>query len=150
MLNTTCWWCLQETEICGRCRGMYGTMESCDKCRGSGQACPRGDDAWEGTFSGSDEETTDRIFAWIQRSKDGDPESLVRSSIPFSDKESLSYLAFATNFMGNREKPHSNDSLRRVRWFMHCRDIAIAAGGEKPRVMRMNTYADAVISGRIR
>jgi len=99
---------------------------------------------------GSDEETTDRIFGWIQKSKYGDHEALTRNSIPFNDEEALSYVAFATNYLGNREQVRDNDSMRRILWLMHCRDLAIAAGGEKPRVMRLPSYAETIKTGQLR
>jgi len=141
MLNNQCWTCKQEAEMCPKCYGEFAKMETCDVCE-SGYVCPNGHKNWEGVFSSGYPEISDRVFAWIQDNRMGNPETLSGGDIPFERDEELDYLAFATNFVGNREAGFTDESLRTIRWLAHCRDLAVEAGGDAPRIMRMPLYAD--------
>lgn len=87
------------------------------------------------------EPDTDEIFQWILDHRQDDPEAMTREDIPYQEHEDLGYLAFAANQMGNRELGFDNAGLRRRRWYMHCLELAIEAGGEKPEVMRLPLYS---------
>lgn len=141
MENTQCWWCKAECVTCSSCRGIWAQMADCQSCSGTGYQCPNGDENWEGSWIGLFADT-DEIFQWIVDHRSDDPEALTRADIPYEDPEELGYLAFAANTMGNRELGFDENGLRRRRWYMHCLELAIESGGEKPEIMRLPLYSE--------
>lgn len=143
MQNNQCWWCREECPVCTNCRGIWAEIPNCQECGGTGYQCPNGDENWEGVYIAFySEPDTDEIFQWILDHRQDDPEAMTREDIPYQEHEDLGYLAFAANQMGNRELGFDNAGLRRRRWYMHCLELAIEAGGEKPEVMRLPLYSE--------
>ncbi len=65
------------------------------------------------------------------------PEDLSPEILPARTREELTYLAFASDLIGAQRFPKNDQDLRSIRWFARCRDLAIEAGGMKPKVMRL-------------
>jgi hypothetical protein len=148
VINNQCWTCKKETDVCPRCYGEFTKIDDCNVCE-NGYRCPDGDKNWEGVYFSNNPEISERVSAWIEVNLAGNPETLSREAIPFQRDEELDYLAFSTNYIGNREWALTDESSRRLRWLTHCRDLAIAAGGQEPRVMRMRPYADMMKDHRL-
>lgn len=145
MENTQCWWCKETCTVCSTCRGIWADIPNCQACSGTGYECPNGDDNWEGMFfSFLGDPDSDEIFQWILEHRNDDPEAMTSEDIPYRERDDLGYLAFAVNTMGNRELGFDDAGLRRKRWYMHCLELAIDAGAERPEVMRLPLYSDIV------
>jgi hypothetical protein len=61
-----CYWCKQSTIICPDCLSVYGDMESCGLCKGTGAMCEkRHGPFWQG-FVPCPPELEEGIDNWLQ------------------------------------------------------------------------------------
>lgn len=116
---------------------MFDRMEQCVTCVGTGYRCSEGHENWQGAVFIADD-CSGRVFEWIKANMWTSPEELKSGDIPFRTNDELNYLAFSVDLMGAQVFPRTNDDLRAIRWMKRCRDLAVEAGGEPPRVMRLS------------
>jgi hypothetical protein len=140
--NPACYECETSTEICPRCYSEFAKMDGCPVCEGTGYVCRQSHD-WRGSVPCPPEQkiTVDR---WIQRNMWFSPEELTVTDLPVTSEEGLSYVAFSADlnafFASVSADAFEPQEERRLQWLIRCRDLAVEAGGRKPKVIRGYDY----------
>ncbi|MEW1907244.1 hypothetical protein AB0442_02150 [Kitasatospora sp. NPDC085895] len=135
-----CYWCKKEVTDCPRCNGIFeqygGKLETCLTCNKTGMVCLEHKGDWQGSVPCSSE-ISSTIDEWLEINMWFTAESLKREDIPFSTREELSYLAFASDLRASQaDLAFIQQGLGALRWLIKCRNLAIEAGGREPDIMR--------------
>lgn len=132
-----CYWCGEKLNDCPVCYNMDGRMETCSHCDRTGFLCSEHGTNWIGHVScPPDHEAV--IDNWISSNMRGSRgEGLTLDDLPYRGEDELSYIAFIADLNAAMpERQFSNEGLATVAWLKRCRDLAIAAGGRRPNVLR--------------
>jgi hypothetical protein len=136
-----CYWCQKEAVPCPVCGSLFGRLETCANCQGTGLLCGEHGVGWVGDTACSPEEK-EAVEKWLDQRIRDLPENMWRAikehyvSVPFTSKDELDYLAFYADYNSYRHFPVNNRELLLHGWLRVCRDSAIEAGGTAPNALR--------------
>jgi hypothetical protein len=139
MSTRSCYWCNVEVDICPVCFSEFTKMPTCPVCQGTGFLCPGEHGVrWQGSVP-CPPEHEEEIDNWLRYHVREDPwqDPPTADSLPWrGNPEALSYIAFMADFNVMNIFPLSSEATAAVRWLTACRNSAIQAGGNIPRVLR--------------